>query len=302
MDFKQLECFVTAVDEGSFSNAADRLRLSQSMVTIHVRNLEKELGSRLLNRTTRSMELSADGRVFYDYAKRMLKLSQESMLALTSAKQIDQRINIAATLYTSRYYVSPWAVEFNRIYPDVEFNFINCLNAELHSRLSQDGYEFAVSDVKIMNGDYAVRSCGTTNLVLITSNEPRFRALQGGPSPLSLLGTEPIIARSGTSTMQQEFLRWIRANAPETRLKVAATVDDTETIKRLVSAGMGISIISVVAASDMVASGQLLSFPLAGAMPYHLYFVYKKKYLTPVQSAFRDFILEKMRAAGQADE
>ena len=38
MDFKQLESFVAVVDEGSFSNAADRLQLSQSMVTIHVRN------------------------------------------------------------------------------------------------------------------------------------------------------------------------------------------------------------------------------------------------------------------------
>ena len=47
MDFKQLESFVAAVNEGSFSNAADRLQLSQSMVTIHIRNLEKELGTRL---------------------------------------------------------------------------------------------------------------------------------------------------------------------------------------------------------------------------------------------------------------
>ena len=65
MDFKPLESFVAVVDEGSFSNAADRLQLSQSMVTIHVRNLEAELGARLLNRTTRSMELSADGKTFY---------------------------------------------------------------------------------------------------------------------------------------------------------------------------------------------------------------------------------------------
>ena len=75
MDFKQLESFVAVVDEGSFSNAAERLQLSQSMVTIHVRNLEAELGTRLLNRTTRSMELSSDGRTYYYYAKQMLKLT-----------------------------------------------------------------------------------------------------------------------------------------------------------------------------------------------------------------------------------
>ena len=79
MDFKQLESFVAVVDEGSFSNAANRLQLSQSMVTIHIRNLEAELGTRLLNRTTRSMELSADGQTYYYYAKQMLKLKSKKL-------------------------------------------------------------------------------------------------------------------------------------------------------------------------------------------------------------------------------
>ena len=87
MDFKQLESFVAAVDEGSFSNAAERLQLSQSMVTIHIRNLESELGTRLLNRTTRSMELSPSGRTFYSYARQMLKLNRDSIFALSRANQ-----------------------------------------------------------------------------------------------------------------------------------------------------------------------------------------------------------------------
>ena len=49
MDFKQLESFVSVVDEGSFSNAAERLQISQSMVTIHIRNLEAELGLSLIH-------------------------------------------------------------------------------------------------------------------------------------------------------------------------------------------------------------------------------------------------------------
>ena len=114
MDFKQLESFVAVVDEGSFSNAAERLQLSQSMVTIHVRNLETELGTRLLNRTTRSMELSNDGKTYYYYAKQMLRLNRDSMFALTRADQDEKSINIVATPYTSRYYLSNRIVEFKR--------------------------------------------------------------------------------------------------------------------------------------------------------------------------------------------
>ena len=106
MDFKQLESFVSVVTRGSFSNAAERLQISQSMVTIHIRNLEAELGTRLINRTTRSMELSHDGRTFYYYARQMLRLNRDSLFALTRADQDERAINIVATPYTSRYYLS----------------------------------------------------------------------------------------------------------------------------------------------------------------------------------------------------
>ena len=98
MDFKQLESFVAVVDEGSFSNAAERMQLSQSMVTIHIRNLENELGTRLLNRTTRSMELTGDGRTFYYYAKQILKLNRDSMFALTRANQDEKAAALIRSL------------------------------------------------------------------------------------------------------------------------------------------------------------------------------------------------------------
>ena len=291
MDFKQLESFVAVVDEGSFSNAAERLQLSQSMVTIHVRNLEAELGTRLLNRTTRSMELSSDGQTYYYYAKQMLKLNRDSMFALTRADQSEKTINIVATPYTSRYYLADKIVEFERTHPDVSFNITVCYNSEIANKLRAGGFQFAFCNMKIMDSDYAVKHYASSYLAVVTPNEERFRALLGKPFPVELFGEEKLITRSSTSALQQEFLRWIKQNAPEVKLRVAAAIDDTETIKRLVSAGVGISVISEVAVDKYVREGRLLSFPLEGTMPHHLYFVSKKKYLSPEQTEFRDFIL-----------
>lgn len=294
MDFKQLESFVAVVDEGSFSNAADRLQLSQSMVTIHIRNLETELGTRLLNRTTRSMELSADGQTFYYYAKQMLKLNRDSLFALTRADQSEKTVNIVATPYTSRYYLKNKIVEFRRLHPDVSFNITVCYNSEILSKLRAGGFQFAFCNMKIMDSDFAVKHYDSAYLVVITPNEQRFRDMQGKPFPKELFGEEPLITRSSTSALQQEFLRWIKQNAPGTKLQVATSIDDTETIKQLVADGVGISVISEVAVGKYVAEGRLLSFPLEGTMPHHLYFVSKKKYLSPEQAEFRDFILDGM--------
>lgn len=291
MDFKQLESFVAVVDEGSFSNAAARLQLSQSMVTIHIRNLEAELDTRLLNRTTRSMELSSDGQTFYYYAKQMLKLNRDSLFALTRADQNEHAINIVATPYTSRYYLAKRIAEFEHAHPDTSFNITVCYNSEILNKLRAGGFQFAFCNTKIMDADYAVHHYNSAKLVVITSNTDRFKALQGKPFPNELFGKERIITRSSTSALQQEFLRWVKQNLPGTKLDIAAAVDDTETIKHLVAKDTGISVISEVAVNEYVASGKLLSFPLEGTMPHHLYFVSKKKYLSVPQTQFRDFIL-----------
>ena len=291
MDFKQLESFVAVVDEGSFSNAAARLQLSQSMVTIHIRNLEAELDTRLLNRTTRSMELSSDGQTFYYYAKQMLKLNRDSLFALTRADQNEHAINIVATPYTSRYYLAKRIAEFERAHPDTSFNITVCYNSEILNKLRAGGFQFAFCNTKIMDADYAVHHYNSAKLVVITSNTDRFKALQGKPFPNELFGKDRIITRSSTSALQQEFLRWVKQNLPGTKLDIAAAVDDTETIKHLVAKDTGISVISEVAVNEYVASGKLLSFSLEGTMPHHLYFVSKKKYLSVPQMQFRDFIL-----------
>ena len=63
-------------------------------------------------------------------------------------------------------------------------------------------------------------------------------------------------------------------------------------MKQLVAEGTGISVLSEVAVREMVERGELLSFPLEGIMPQRLYFVSKKKLLSPAQIEFRDFILD----------
>ena len=82
MDFKQLESFVAVVDEGSFSNAADRLQLSQSMVTIHVRNLEAELGTPLFKRIGKKLIPTEAGKVYINSARQMMAIQKETYKTL----------------------------------------------------------------------------------------------------------------------------------------------------------------------------------------------------------------------------
>jgi len=61
-------------------------------------------------------------------------------------------------------------------------------------------------------------------------------------------------------------------------------------------------VISEVAVGKYVQEGRLLSFPLEGTMPHYLYFVSKKKYLSPIQAEFRDFILSSVESEESSAE
>ena len=74
MDFKQLRSFVTIVDYRNFSRAAEKLNIAQSTISVHLAQLEDELGVKLANRTTKTIEITEIGLIVYKYATRILEL------------------------------------------------------------------------------------------------------------------------------------------------------------------------------------------------------------------------------------
>ena len=73
MDFKQLQSFIAVVKYGSFTKAAQVLYSSQPTISSHIRNLEEELSTRLLVRTTKCLTITPRGMEFYEWATNTIK-------------------------------------------------------------------------------------------------------------------------------------------------------------------------------------------------------------------------------------
>ena len=82
MDFKQIEAFVNVVRYKSFSKAADATFFTQPTISTHIRNLEKELGVKLLDRKSRVVEMTPQGSKFYKYAVEMINARAQAFDAL----------------------------------------------------------------------------------------------------------------------------------------------------------------------------------------------------------------------------
>jgi len=123
MDIKELEAFVYVVENCSFSRAAELLHLTQPTISSHISALERKLGMKLVERTTKETYPSDAGKLLYRYAKEILQVRENAAAALKSFSQ-DMRgtITLAASTVPSQYYLPHLLQNFHEKYPDIAFN------------------------------------------------------------------------------------------------------------------------------------------------------------------------------------
>ncbi|MEY8390324.1 LysR family transcriptional regulator [Lachnospiraceae bacterium] len=92
MNTFQLTCFVTVSQTLNFARAAEELNITQPAVTHQIHSLESELDTKLFRRTTRTVELTTDGFLFLDDAKKMLAISDRAKARLINHEQHDEQI------------------------------------------------------------------------------------------------------------------------------------------------------------------------------------------------------------------
>ena len=85
MDFRELRCFVTVAETGSFTRAGGRLEISQSAVSQQIRSLEESLGTPLFTRRTREVALTQAGNVLLPYARQILAKVDEARNASSAS-------------------------------------------------------------------------------------------------------------------------------------------------------------------------------------------------------------------------
>ena len=103
-DLISLRSFIAVVEEQSFSAAANRVGRTQAAVSLQVSKLEERLGVKLLNRDSRSVNLTDEGKVFISYARKIIATSDEALLALLNSSKANLRVGFGEFLAPSNLY------------------------------------------------------------------------------------------------------------------------------------------------------------------------------------------------------
>ena len=290
MDFKQLKSFAAVVEYQNFSKAAERLHIAQPTISTHVRMLEEELNTRLILRTTKSLEITPQGWDAYRYAVKILDLKDRIMDSCSAdSKNI---IRVGASTIPAAYILPEVMSRYGEKSPNSYF-VIN----QVHGNEVVDGVMDGLFDVGLTGApaDREGLVClplYENRLVMISPVTERFIRLQlQSASPLQELLKEPMVLREvGSKKSANQYLEAM--GIEEDTLQVVARVNDQETVKNMVARGMGVSLISEIAARDFVKERRLLKFTLPDYdSQQHIYLVYSSRFGSePKVQDFVDFL------------
>lgn len=262
MELKQLRSFAAVVRYGSFTRAAENTYLSQPTISTHIRALEEELNTQLLLRDTKNLQVTPRGQELYECACRMLEL-QDNLLQRW--RQSDQHIiQLGASTIPSAYILPEVLPRYGKQNPGSYFVVHQSDSRQVIQGVAEGLFDVGMSGMPCQDEAIRCEPFFRDRMVLITPVSRRFLALQSqGEAALPELLAEPIILREAGSGSQKSADRFLaQMGLRESELRVTARVNDQESIKNLVSGGLGVSIVSEKAVRDFVAEKRLLAFPL----------------------------------------
>ncbi|MBW3567411.1 MAG: LysR family transcriptional regulator [Proteobacteria bacterium] len=178
-----LAVFVAVIEQGSFTAAAEHLALSKAAVSKYVSRLEKRLGARLMNRTTRRLTLTEAGQALFDRASVAiadLEAAESDVVALTGTPR--GRLRMTVPTHFGEVFLAPLLAGFRQRYPDVE------LDLDLDNRivdLVQEGFDLGIRITQLGPSSLVARKLAEVRMVTVAS--PVYFAARGTPATPSEL-------------------------------------------------------------------------------------------------------------------
>ena len=296
MDFKQLESFVSIAKVKSFSKAAEKLFLTQPTISNHIHNLEKELGTALFNRTNKNITLTNAGEILFKYAVSILNKRDHAFFSLNAYKGcIEGVLEIASSSIPEQYYLTNVISDFSLKYPDVKYSLMKYDTRKVIDKLNMGEIDFGIVGAKKDSPQLDYIEIMDDEIVLVAPNTGSYLLMEH--LDRSNFVPAPLIMReegSGTRAVVEQAIK--KSGIDPHDLNVLAEIESTETIKKLVVNGLGLSFTSKKAVEAELEAGLLKILSLEDiAITRKFYFVYHtKRVLSPLSEAFKEFILSRL--------
>ena len=229
LEIDLLRSFAAVADTGSFTAAADVVARTQSAVSMQIKRLEEVLGRRVFERSSRSLELTTDGAVLLDYARRMLELNDESLRRI-ARPPVTGRARLGVTEYFVPSELPRILARFAAAHPGVQLDVRMGLSRDLRVELDAGRLDAAIVRMEI--GQKAADPIWKEPQHWVAAEG--FELEKGAPVPLVVLPPGCVLRQFAMDTLKRQKREW----------RLAYTGSSMTSVQAAVLAGLGVAIIS----------------------------------------------------------
>ncbi|MDM5453620.1 selenium metabolism-associated LysR family transcriptional regulator [Peribacillus simplex] len=254
-----LKVFVTVIEQKNFSKAGDILNLSQPGVSLHIKNLENELGTKLIYRSPKQVQITEPGKILYRHAKQMLDHYETAIREINEFNNVvSGTMKIGASFTIGEYYLPKVLAEFAAQYPMVDIQIIISNSNEVIQGIRSNKLDIGLIEGETDYKDIDVRPFMNDEMIVVVP--PVHPLSQTDIIEGTLLQNQTWVLReqgSGTRTYSDKLLSSLKLNIKKTFIFTSI-----QGVKEAVMAGLGIALLSRLTVQKELKTNELKTFHL----------------------------------------
>jgi DNA-binding transcriptional LysR family regulator len=288
--FEDMQVFVRVVEAGGISPAAEQLGIAKSAVSRRISELEKRLGSTLINRTTRRSNLTDIGQQFYERALRLIDdVAELNSLASDANERLSGAINLAVPLSFGLCHLTPAINAFLDLHPDITIN-INF--SDRHLDLVEEGLDLAFRIAELEDSSMMARKICPIKRSLCAS--PAYLESAGSPATIQELKQHDLLHYSGSGSKTWSLLDK-KGKLHKLKISSKLVANNGDFLVDMAIAGRGIIAMPTFISWQALAKGELVPVLKDYSLPQlNAYAIYPQtRYLSVRSRTLIDFLVER---------
>lgn len=291
IDLNAMRLFAQVVEAGSFTAAARELSMPKSTLSRRIAQLEDELDSRLLQRTTRSLRLTDLGKDFYLHCRRMVEEAKEAERTISRVQEMPRGLlRVSAPVEFEANLLGYLVADYLQRYPEVT------LELDLSNRfvdLIEEGFDLALRAGRLEDSSLIAKRLGETRLVVCAA--PAYLARRGAPATPKHLTEHDCLVYPGVDG--RSLLQFSGPNQMlQVQLEGRLTANSMGALRDAAIAGLGIAVLPLTLCQEALEQQRLQAILEDWQLPTEgIYAVYPSpRHLTPKLQSFIEFIAERL--------
>lgn len=288
---KYIEIFCTVVELKSFSKAAQALHLTQPTISVHIKALEAEFSTKLLDRLGRSILPTQDGEILYRYAKEIVTLKDSARRAMERVTgTVSGKLVVGASTIPGEYILPPLLAKYTKTYPDVF--------PTLRIGDSKDIYE------SVLQGDVDLGVVGTAvkDKNIVSQTYLRDEIILAAPASYKASVLEkddiksiPLLVRekgSGSLSSIEDHLGRIGLSLDN--LHIIGEIGSSQSLIQAVKAGMGLAFTSRLSIRDEIKLGTMKVVKIKGILIHRNFYIitHRLRFNSLICRSFIEFLTQ----------